>query len=84
MHRRVVESLQPGGVVLLEAYTPNQIGRGTGGPQVADMLMSEETLRDEFADLEIALLQETVRDVVEGNGHTGTAAVVQLIAQKRL
>jgi 2-polyprenyl-3-methyl-5-hydroxy-6-metoxy-1,4-benzoquinol methylase len=82
VHRRVVESLQPGGVVLLEAYTPNQIGRGTGGPQVADMLMSEETLRDEFAGLEITLLQETVRDVVEGNGHTGTAAVVQLIAHR--
>ena len=82
MHRRVVESLQPGGVVLLEAYTPHQIGRGTGGPQVADMLMSEETLRDEFAGLEITLLQEIVRDVVEGNGHTGTAAVVQLIAHR--
>jgi SAM-dependent methyltransferase len=82
LHRRVIESLAPGGVVLLEAYTVNQIGRGTGGPQVPELLMSAESLSQEFAALEIIHLKELERSVVEGSGHTGQAAVVQLIARK--
>lgn len=84
LHRRVVESLQSGGVVILEAYTPDQIGRGTGGPQVEDLLMTEKALRTEFAELELVHIQECIRDVVEGNGHTGTAAVVQVVARRRV
>jgi 2-polyprenyl-3-methyl-5-hydroxy-6-metoxy-1,4-benzoquinol methylase len=84
LHRRVVESLAPGGVVLLEAYTVDQIGRGTGGPQVPELLMSAESLSQEFAALEIIHLKELERNVVEGSGHTGLAAVVQLIARKHL
>lgn len=82
LHRRVIESLAPGGVVLLEAYTVDQIGRGTGGPQVPELLMSAESLSQEFASLEIIHLKELEREVVEGSGHTGLAAVVQLIARK--
>lgn len=84
LHLRVIDSLAPGGVVLLEAYTVDQIGRGTGGPQVPELLMSAESLSQEFASLEIIHLKELEREVVEGSGHTGLAAVVQLIARKRL
>ena len=82
VHRRVIESLAPGGVFLLEAYTVAQIGRGTGGPQVPELLMSAEALARELAPLEIVQLEELERDVSEGSGHTGHAAVVQLIARK--
>ena len=82
VHSRVIESLAPGGIFLLEAYTVAQIGRGTGGPQVPELLMSSEALAREFASLEIVHLKELERDVIEGNGHTGHAAVVQLIARK--
>jgi hypothetical protein len=82
VHRRVIESLAPGGVFLLEAYTVAQIGRGTGGPQVPELLMSAEALARELAPLEIVHLEELERDVSEGSGHTGRAAVVQLIARK--
>ena len=83
LHRRIVASLVSGGVVILEAYTPNQIGRGTGGPQVVDLLMTAESLKEEFASLEIVHVEESIRTVVEGSGHSGEAAVVQLIAIKR-
>lgn len=84
VHRRIANGLVPGGIVLLEAYTVNQIGRGTGGPQVPELLMSEESLREEFSGLEIIHLAETERDVREGAGHTGLASVVQLIARKTI
>ena len=82
VHRRAVGWLRPGGIVLLEAYTPAQVGRGTGGPPDPAMCMTVETLRDEFAGLEIMLARETERTVVEGRCHTGEASVVQFMARK--
>lgn len=75
-------SLQPGGILLLEAYSENQLSRDTGGPKDADLLMTVEKLRREFPNLEPLLLCETERDVSEGEGHTGLAAVVQFIARR--
>jgi SAM-dependent methyltransferase len=82
LHRRVVASLKPGGLLVLEAYTPDQIGRGTGGPSVAEMTMSLDILADELAPLEFEQAIELQRNVIEGAGHTGVGAVVQVIARK--
>ncbi|MEO7369949.1 MAG: class I SAM-dependent methyltransferase, partial [Ilumatobacteraceae bacterium] len=82
LHKRVVAALKPGGVVVLEAYTPDQIGRGTGGPSVAEMTMSLDVLADELAPLEFHHAMELEREVIEGAGHTGVGAVVQVIARK--
>ena len=82
LHRRVVAALAPGGVFLLEAYTPDQIGRGTGGPQTADLTMTLAALRQELAGLDVVTGQELERDVVEGPGHTGAGSVIQFIARK--
>jgi SAM-dependent methyltransferase len=82
LHRRVVAALRPGGVLLLEAYTPDQIGRGTGGPNVPEMTMTLDLLRVELSGLEELHGIEFVRSVVEGPGHTGDGAVVQFIARK--
>ena len=82
LHQRVVAALKPGGVLVLEAYTPDQIGRGTGGPSVAEMTMSLDVLADELAPLEFQHAMELEREVVEGAGHTGVGAVVQVIARK--
>lgn len=78
----LMAALRPGGVFLLEAYTPDQIGRGTGGPSDADLLLTADQLRRELAGFELEHLEESVREVTEGNLHTGTAAVVQCIARK--
>lgn len=76
-------SLKSGGVLLLEAYSENQLSRDTGGPKDPDMLMSVEKLRREFPNLEPVLLREVDRVISEGDGHTGMASVVQLIARKK-
>jgi len=82
LHRRVARALRPGGFLVLEAYTPAQLQFRTGGPPVADYLMTLETLREDFADLDFLQAEEKERDVYEGRGHAGHAAVVQLLAQK--
>jgi hypothetical protein len=44
--------------------------------------MTAEGLRAELAPLEFLTIQELDRDVIEGPGHTGEGAVVQVIARK--
>jgi SAM-dependent methyltransferase len=82
LHRRVVSALKPGGVFLLEAYTPDQIGRGTGGPPVAELTMTLAELEQELAGLSVEYGSEHKRSVIEGPGHTGVGAVVQFVAAK--
>jgi SAM-dependent methyltransferase len=82
VHRRCVAGLRSGGVLLLEAYTPDQVGRGTGGPPTAELMMDAETLRLELAGLEFLELSETEREIHEGVFHNGLGAVVQLVGRK--
>lgn len=82
VHRRGVEGLRSSGVMLLEAYTPQQLKYKTGGPPTADMMMDMQSLCAELTGLEFLHLQECVRDVHEGEFHNGPGAVVQALAKK--
>jgi cyclopropane fatty-acyl-phospholipid synthase-like methyltransferase len=78
----VERCLVPGGILLFESYSEAQLERETGGPKELDLLMTTAKIRREFPGLEPLLLQEIVREVVEGPRHTGLAAVVQLVGRK--
>ena len=80
IHASIADALRPQGRFLLEAYTPAQIGRGTGGPPVPELTMTLDGLRTELTGMEIVSGRELVRPVIEGPGHTGDGAVVQVIA----
>jgi SAM-dependent methyltransferase len=80
LHRKIVHGLRPGGMLVLEAYTPAQIKLGTGGPPVAELTMNLEILREELDGLVFRHAVELQRDVVEGRFHTGKGAVVQVVA----
>ncbi|BAN69966.1 class I SAM-dependent methyltransferase [endosymbiont of unidentified scaly snail isolate Monju] len=82
VHAAIPRALRPGGILLLEAYTPAQLDHGTGGPPVAELMMDAASLRDELPGLVFDHLAECEREVVEGKGHRGTGAVVQAIARK--
>jgi cyclopropane fatty-acyl-phospholipid synthase-like methyltransferase len=86
-HPRMIAALAPGGLLLLEAYTPRQIewqARGSvGGPSTADRLFTPELLRTDFAPFEIVLLEEVETVLSEGSRHTGPSSVVRLVARKQ-
>jgi len=82
VYAQVVHGLVPGGVLVLEAYTPRQLLHGTGGPSVAELMPTLEALREELAGLEFLHAVETEREIHEGALHNGTSAVVQVIARR--
>ena len=83
VHARVERGLAPGGVFVLEAYRPEQIGRGTGGPSEDDRMVNLERLRRELPSLEFLVAREVDREVLEGHRHRGMSSVVQLVARRR-
>jgi len=83
VHRRCVKGLRDNGMILLEAYTPLQLEYKTGGAPVAEMMMDMQSLGSELIGLEFLHLQECVREIHEGEFHSGTGAVVQALAQKQ-
>lgn len=82
LHRKVVAGLRPGGIFILEAYTPRQLEFRTGGPTSPDLLMTLDALRSELQGLDFIHAAEVERDVIEGTLHTGKASVVQVAAVK--
>jgi len=80
VHRQVVAGLKPGGVFVLEAYSPTQLQYGTGGPQTRDLLLSLDDARAELAGLTFEVAREVEREVHEGRRHSGIGAVVQVVA----
>ncbi len=83
VHRNCVAALRPGGVFILECYTPNQIGRGTGGPPIPDLLTTIEDLKQDLQGLEFIVAQETEREIIEGELHSGIGSVAQVVAIKK-
>lgn len=82
VHRRVLAALRPGGIFLLEAYRPEQLGMGTGGPQNPALMMTLPELREELKGLEWLLAEEVEREIHEGVYHNGLSRTVRLIGRK--
>ncbi len=82
LHRQIFQALKPGGLFVLEAYRPEQLDYGTGGPPDPDWLMTEAELRAELGDLYLEEIQSIERSILEGQAHTGMSAVVQVLGLK--
>ena len=80
IYPRIITALKPGGILILESYTPEQLNHGTGGPPIAELMLTKDELAQYFSEMNLEHLQELEREVIEGTGHTGLASVVQLLA----
>jgi len=83
IHAAIPQALRPGGVLVLEAYRPEQLALGTGGPPDATLLPSLADLRTELAGLDLEIAQEANREIHEGRYHAGKSATVQVVAVRR-
>jgi len=78
----MVRTLAPGGILLLQGYTPKQLDYGTGGPKQVEQLYTEALLREAFASLEILHLREHEELIEEGDAHCGMSALIDLVARR--
>lgn len=79
---RMREALVPGGLLILQGYTPKQLEFGTGGPGVLENLYTEDLLREEFASLQILELNAYETTLHEGARHVGPSALIGMVARR--
>lgn len=78
------ETLKPGGLLIIQGYTPEQTAYKTGGPPEVERLYTEELLRDAFRQMDILHLSAHEENLREGKRHIGTSAVIDIVARKPL
>lgn len=80
--KQVHQALKPGGIFILQGYTPKQLDYKTGGPSLIEHLYTEEMIRELSHDFEILDLQCYEKELSEGARHTGMSALLGMVAQK--
>lgn len=82
LHRQVFKALKPGGSLILEAFHISQLGKNTGGPGIPDLLFTEDSIRSDFAGLDILSLEQVSVKLEEGTFHRGEAEVIRFTGKK--
>ncbi len=83
VHRKLAQALRPGGLLVLEAFHPEQLPLASGGPKDLAMLYTLEMLRADFGgELRELLAEETGTVLDEGSGHQGPARVTRWVGQR--
>jgi ubiquinone/menaquinone biosynthesis C-methylase UbiE len=75
-------ALKPGGLLILEGYSPKQLEHGTGGPKNVEQLYTRAMLEDAFGDFRDLKIEEEEREMREGAAHAGMSAVIYLTGRK--
>lgn len=80
---QIYTALKPGGKLIMEVYDQEQLRFGTGGPQHAVLLYSQEELQDLLVgDFKNIQIEKVYRAVHEGTYHNGASATLQILAVK--
>jgi SAM-dependent methyltransferase len=75
-------TLKPGGLLIIQGYTPKQLTFGTGGPKQVENLYTRAMLERAFCDFRNMKILEEEREIYEGTSHGGMSAVINLTAMK--
>jgi 2-polyprenyl-3-methyl-5-hydroxy-6-metoxy-1,4-benzoquinol methylase len=82
MFAGMLQTLKPGGLLLLQGYTPRQLDYRTGGPPRVEHLYTAELLRQAFAGHELVELREHDDVLAEGTQHAGMSALIDCVLRK--
>ncbi len=79
---QIPQALRANGCFIGEFYRKEQLLLNSGGPKDAEMLYCPTLLKQELTPLVCEHHLVLNREVIEGTGHNGMAAVVQVVARK--
>lgn len=81
-HHKIIDSLKPGGKLILESFSKNQFGKNSGGPQTLEMLYSLDDVMNDFKEIKTILCEEKKVFLNEGDKHRGEASVISFVGEK--
>lgn len=85
-HQRLATWLRPGGYVILEAFSKEQLRyqafSNSGGPRDRDMLFSVKEILQAFAGFDVLEAVEEEITLQEGRYHDGLASVVRFVGRR--
>jgi 2-polyprenyl-3-methyl-5-hydroxy-6-metoxy-1,4-benzoquinol methylase len=87
-HIKIGKLIKPGGLIILEGYSENNLiyreqNPNIGGPDNKEMLFTQEMIANDFIGFDIAKLEEVETILKEGILHNGLAKVIRFIGKKR-
>jgi len=83
MYQAMYSALKPGGIILIEVFHPDQVGRECGGPNMAELCATPEDFKTDFSDAEILLVEKNIREIKQSKFHpAGEGVVSRLVAKK--
>lgn len=82
INRHIVDSLRPGGLIILEAFHKDQVPLTSGGPKDPDMLYDLAMIEQDFAGLETLERLSGIVRLDEGPLHQGEARVVRYVGRR--
>lgn len=76
---KLKQAVKPGGMIMIEVYSKEQIHYRTGGPSDIDMLYEPTDILAWSRGLKVLHFFYGEQERVEGKGHTGLAHVIQFV-----
>ena len=83
IHKKVISALKPNGIIIMEVYSKEQLGKESGGPQNIDMLYSIENIKETFPGITPVMLKKGTIYLTESDFHYGEASVIRFIGKKK-
>ncbi len=83
VHHQLLESLKPGGKLVMEVYHKKQLPYRTGGPGHPDMLYTREMMEKDFSAAEVNFYDDGEREIKEGSHHQGRSYTIRIILTKQ-
>ena len=89
LHAKLISSLKPGGIVILEAFSKGhelmqKINPAVGGPPIPDRFYSKEEIERDFAKFDIVQLEEINMELSEGLYHRGMSSIIRFVGVKQM
>ena len=83
-HQQLQGLLKQGGAFLMEAFTPEQLERSSGGPKHINMLYKMDDVISDFEkECDFEIIKERDEELDEGKYHVGKAKFIRMLALKK-
>ncbi len=79
---KIWDGLRPGGKMIMEVFSKDQLKFDTGGPRENELLYSEQEIMSDFPCFKFEMLQTIEREIHEGSYHKGRVSVIRFIGVK--